>query len=160
MFLRSFFLLFLLIPTKGFAEVLIATGFSSVTEGRAVPMLNIGIDNPNYAFLFGSVGVKTDVYYHNAYMLSAFRQVDLDDFLWGKVRAGLGGGIFFSKRGYKDGGPEETGNDFGVGPSVRATWEIFPYGFVGIESYFGIADLQVLVLSTQQVSHLVFGVRF
>lgn len=160
MFLRSILLLFLLIPLRSSAEILIATGFSSVTEGRTVPMLNIGIDNPDYAFLFGSVGVKTDVYYHNAYMLSAFRQVDLENFWWGKVRAGLGGGVFFSNRGYKDGGSEETGNDFGVGPSVRATWEIFPYGFVGIESYFGIGDAKVFVLSTQQVSHLVFGVRF
>ena len=160
MILRSLLLLLFLIPIKVRSEVIVATGFSSVTEGRSVPMLNIGIDNPTSAFLFGSVGVKTDVYYHNAYMLSAYRQVDLEDFWWGKVRAGLGGGIFYSKRGYKDRGPEETGDDFGIGPSVRATWEIFHYGFVGIESYFGIGDLKVFVLSTQQVSHLVFGVRF
>ena len=161
MFARVFLLLFFLIfPSLGKSEILLGTGFSSVTEGRTIPLLNLGIDSPTYAVLLSSVGVSNDVYYHNAYLVSGYRQVDMDNFWWGKVRVGLGGGLFFSERGFRDEEEEEKSSDFSLGPSVRATWEIIPYGFVGIESYFGLGSFNFLVLSTQQVSHLVFGVRF
>lgn len=159
--LRIIFLLILIIfPFVVKAEKVVATGFSSVTEGRTVPLFNFGYDSPTSAFLFHSVGVSNDIYYHNSYMLSGFRQVDLDDFWWGKVRAGLGGGLHYAQRGYEDGDKKQSASDFSLGPSVRVTWEIFPYCFVGIESFFGLGSFQVFVLSTQQISLLTFGVRF
>lgn len=158
--MRLVIILFLLFPFIGRAEILVATGFSSVTEGRTIPLLNLGYDAPEKAFLFNSIGVSNDIYYHNSYMFSGFRQVDLDKMWWGKVRAGFGGGLHFAKRGYEDGADKDSASDFSLGPSIRVTWEIFPYGFIGIESFFGLGNLQAFILSYQQITLLTFGVRF
>lgn len=142
------------------AEVQIATGFSSVTEGRTIPLISLGTDSHTSAFLLSAVGVKNDVYVHNSYMFSAYRQTEPDQFWWGKVRAGLGGGINYAYRFYKDGGKKDSGADISVGPAIRITWEVIPYAFLGVESYFGLGHLNNIVLSTGQISQLLFGVRF
>ncbi len=67
-----FFLILIIFPFMVKAEVIVASGFSSVTEGRTVPLFNFGYDSPTSAFLFHSVGVSNDIYYHNSYMLSGF----------------------------------------------------------------------------------------
>ena len=131
-----------------------------MTGGRTSPMIHTGIDSSNFALTFSSVGVKNSVYYHSGYILSAFAQKEPGFFLWGKMRGGLGGGIHFAKRQYVDGTTSESASDFAIGPAIRVTWEIFPFGFIGIEALYGIRNAKVFVLSTQRITSLVFGIRF
>ncbi len=142
------------------AEVFVGTGFSTVTQGRSVPVLYLGADTPQYAAIFSSVGVKNDVYYHSAYQISYFRQTDMDQFWWGKIRAGFGGGLHYAVRGLEDGATKEKASDFSIGPSVRVSWQVAPYTVIGIESFAGIGSVNIIVLSAQQISTMYIGVRF
>jgi hypothetical protein len=106
-----------------------------------------------------SVGVKNSVYYHSGYLLSSYYQADVGDYFWGKVRGGIGGGIHFAKRGYVDGTTSDSKTDFAIGPAIRATWEIFPYGFIGVEGHYGFGANNLLLVF-QSVNSIIFGVRF
>jgi hypothetical protein len=153
-------LMLISVCTMAQAEVFVGSGFSTVTQGRTVPVLYAGLDNPNSAWIISSVGVKNDVYYHSAYQLSYFKQTDLEPFWWGKIRAGLGGGIHYAQRGYQDGQENLKSSDASIGPAIRVTWAMTQNVILGLESFAGIGGSQIIILSTQQISTLFLGVRF
>jgi hypothetical protein len=149
----------MIITTQVRAELVLGSSFSSVTAGRTSPSIYGGYDSNSFALTFASVGVKNSVYYHSGYLLSGFWQFDAGAYLWGNVRAGIGGGVHFAKRGYTDGTTNECTTDVAIGPAIRATWEIFPYGFIGVEGLYGFG-LNNLLLVFQSVNSIIFGVRF
>lgn len=142
------------------AEVILGSGYSSMTGGRTNPIIYTGMDSSNFALTLTAVGVNNDVYYHSGYIISAFAQKDAGDLFWGKIRGGIGGGIHFAKRGYTDGSIDENKSDFAVGPSMRVTWEFLPFVFVGVEALYGIRNFNVILLNTQTITNVVLGVRF
>lgn len=158
--MKKLIILFLLVSFSAQAEIFVGTGLSTTTQGRSVPILYVGADSPQYAAIFSSVGVKNDVYYHSAYQFSYFKQTDLDQFWWGKIRAGFGGGIHYAKRGLDDGTQKEEASDFSLGPSVRVGWQVAPMTVIGIESFTGIGSVNIILLSSQQITTMYLGVRF
>jgi hypothetical protein len=160
-FIKSLIILFLvLFLFDANAEIIVGSGFNSITGGRPSPTLYTGYDSSSFAVTANAVGVKTKIYYHSGYVVSAFSQKEMGDFWWGKLRAGFGGGIHYAQRQYVDGAVNETKSDFALGPAMRVTWEIFPFGFIGVDELYGIRSLETLVLSTQNIISLIFGVRF
>ena len=157
---RYFCLFLFLIFSSANADVILGSGFSSMTGGRANPIIYTGIDSPSFAFTVIAMGVKNDVYYHSGYIFSAFAQKDVGDLFWGKIRGGIGGGIHFAERGYSDGLINENKSDFAIGPTIRVTWEFIPFLFVGVEALYGIRNINTLILGTQTISNIVLGVRF
>ncbi len=153
-------LLFLINFNLAYAGLFIGTGVTNITGGRIVPALHTGYDSSQFALTLTSVGVKNSVYYHSGYLLNLFSQTEMGDFWWGKLRAGIGGGVHFAKRSYTDGSHSETKSDFALGPSMRATWEFLPSTFLGIEALYGIRGVNTLALVSQRVILLNFGVRF
>ncbi|MFP5489975.1 MAG: hypothetical protein ACLGG0_00635 [Bacteriovoracia bacterium] len=158
--MRFLCILFLIFASKSFANIIAATGVSAVTEGRVIPILYVGYDAPDFAATISSVGVANDVYYQSAYQLGIFRQTDLENFLWGKTRAGMGLGVHYAERGLEQYDKTEKVTDFSMGPSIRVTWEVLPYVVLGVESFVGIGSADIIILSTQQISTLFLGVRF
>ncbi|MCE3012154.1 MAG: hypothetical protein LW878_03730 [Proteobacteria bacterium] len=158
--MKTLLISLLLLSLRAHAEIFVGTGLSTTTQGRSVPILYLGADTPQYAAIFSSVGVKNDVYYHSAYQVSYFKQTDLDQFWWGKIRAGFGGGLHYAKRGLQDGTTEEEASDFSLGPSVRVSWQVAPWTVIGIESFTGIGSVNIILLSSQQITTMFLGVRF
>ena len=158
--MRFLILISFLFPLSCFGNFITATGVSAVTEGRMIPILYLGYDSPDFAATVSSVGLSNDAYYHSAYQLSIFRQTDLENFFWGKVRAGMGLGIHYAERGLEQYDKTEKVTDFALGPSIRVTWEVLPYIVIGVESFIGIGSADIIILSSQQISTLFLGVRF
>jgi hypothetical protein len=158
--MRFIILFVLFLPLKGLANIITATGVSAVTEGRMIPILYLGYDAPDFAATVSSVGLSNDAYYHSAYQLGIFRQTDLENFLWGKTRAGMGLGAHYAERGLEQYDKTEKVTDFALGPSIRVTWEVLPYTVIGVESFVGIGSGDIIILSTQQISTMFLGVRF
>lgn len=155
----SFFLFIFFWSFQTKAEFILGSSFSSITAGRTAPSIYTGYDSSSFAVTFTSVGVKNDVYYHSGYLLNSYFQKDVGDYFWGKVRGGLGGGVHFAKRAYTDGAVNESKSDLSLGPAIRVTWEIFPYGFLGVEGFYGFG-VNNLLLVFQSVNSIIFGVRF
>lgn len=161
--MKKFFVLFFLLSfslTTVRADIILATGVSSITGGRVNPLLNTGYDSPNFSISFSSLGIKNQVYYHSGYTLITSFQSDLGDYLWGGLRGGFGLGLHYAKRGLDDGNGLEEKSDFAVGPSIRITWTLLPNTFIGLESIYGLRNENVIFLSTQNIHSLMFGARF
>ena len=138
-----------------------ASGATSLTNGRFSPTIYTGFDTSSFALTLTSVGVKNNIYYQSGYLISAFSQREVGVFLSRNVRGGLGGGVYVGRKKYEDGPNIQTDTDVAIGPAIRVTWEILPDIFLGVESLYGIGGIyQTLVLTTQRINILCFGVRF
>ena len=148
--------------SSALAEVLVGTGMSKVTQGRTVPALYVGLDKGSEVFQFSSIGVETEIYYHNSYRFSFYKQSAFGSVLGIKQRAGFGIGLLYAKRAYREdkNAKEQVETDFNVGPAFRFSLDISEYMFVSLESMYGINNLLFLVLSFQNTSSINFGVKF
>lgn len=162
-FFKNVFLFFILLcfSFTTNAEFVFSTGVTSITNGRVSPLLNTGLDTSSYAFTFSSVGVKNSYYYHSGYNVVWALQKDFTKSSFGGVRAGLGLGAHFAKRGLQDGtNALIEKSDYAIGPAMRVTWGFLPYCFMGLESIYGIRGANFIALSTQNIHSLFLGVRF
>ncbi len=151
----------MLISLNASAGLLLASGLTSLTNGRISPAIYTGYDSSTFALTLTSVGVKNSIYYQSGYVVSAFSQREAGTFLFRNVRGGLGGGAYLGRKKYQEGSSRQTATDVAIGPAMRVTWEMLPDIFLGVESLFGIGGVyQTLVLTTQRVNILSFGVRF
>ena len=144
------------------SALLVGTGMSKVTQGRTVPSLYLGLDNKKDVVQFSSIGVQTEIYYHNAYRFSFYRQEAFGSFFGIKQRAGFGIGLLYAIRAYREDkeAQEESETDLNVGPAFRYTLDINKNLFMSLESMYGINNLLFLVLSFQNTNSINFGVRF
>lgn len=156
------FLLTVIVSQPLFAEVLVGTGMSKVTQGRTVPALYVGYDSAREIFQFSSLGVETEIYYHNAYRFSYYKQTDFGSLIGMKQKVGLGLGLLYAKRAYREDkdAEEEVETDFNLGPAFRYSLNIGNAMFISLESMYGINNLLFLVLSFQNTNSINFGVRF
>jgi hypothetical protein len=162
MLMKIFILLLIFSWTSSYADILVGTGMSKVTQGRTVPALYLGIDKGSEVIQFSSLGVETEIYYHNSYRFSFYKQSAFGSVFGIKQRAGLGIGVLYARRAYREDKDtkEEVETDFNIGPAFRFSLDITDYMFVSLESMYGINNLLFLVLSFQNTSSINFGVRF
>lgn len=155
--------LVLLGANNAIATVSAATGFSSTTSGRRVPALAIAWNQETWSMTATTVGIAAPLYYHSAWTLSAFKVWKGGEFGRGLVTAGLGAGLFYARRGYRDTefSPLQTATDFNLGPAFRITWNFLDPAFFSVECMFGLRNpLPLIVLSAQDTAIVTVGVAF
>ena len=136
-----FAIIFLLVvPLTVKASVYLATGSSSVTRGRVVPILYGGYDFENFGFSASSTGVKTDLYYSNYYELNGYWVYKPTDFLGGELRSGVGIGLQYTHEVFRESVGDtdykiEDSYQYGLAFKIfQVYWESF---FFGMENLFG-----------------------
>jgi hypothetical protein len=162
-----FVLIFVLCPQSPLmaqGAISLGSGFSTVTGGRRVPSLFVGLRHQTGALYFQSVGFRNDLFYHSAYQLLGLKVQDLGQTLWGQTLGGVGLGLQYSKRAYREttDGEIQVVSDFNIGPAFRLSWMAIPYfnAFVSTEAVFGIGNLNFLILSFQYTASLSVGIEF
>ncbi len=145
-----------------FADVYTGLGFSGVTLGRNIPALHLAAFSDSWRFSFISTGVKTKVYYHNAYQVSLLSTWKPGKLFWGEVEAGFGGGFLYGVRGYREDPDEDYDKQGNIvwGPTMYVGWEVLPNVMISIEAIYGIYDTSALGLITQENCAGSIGVRF
>tara|TARA_Y100000385_G_C12750291_1_gene490606 strand:- start:75 stop:554 length:480 start_codon:yes stop_codon:yes gene_type:complete len=148
----------LLLLSEVRADVLLGTGMSSVTKGRTVPSLYMGIDKGSSVYNFYAVGIQTEIYYHSAYKVSYYQQTAIGQ----NKRVGFGIGSHYSVRGYRNDkdAKEEKVTDFTLGPGMRFCFDIGDTVFFSLETVYGVRNIMPLFLSFQNTNSMNFGVRF
>lgn len=137
-------------------------GFSGVTLGRSIPALHLAMFSDTWRFSLISTGVKTSVYYHNAYQLSLLSRWRAGELFWGEVEAGFGGGVLYGVRGYR----EDTDQDFEKegnlvwGPTIYIGWEVLSNVWISLEAIYGIYSTDALALVFQENCVGSIGVSF
>jgi hypothetical protein len=145
-----------------YADLYTGLGFSGVTLGRNIPALHLAVFSDSLRFSIISTGVKTKVYYHNAYQASLLSTWRPGKLFWGEVEAGFGGGLLYGVRGYRD-DPDDDFDKQGNavwGPTMYMGWEVLPNVIISLEVIYGIFDSSVLALITQENCAGSIGVRF
>jgi hypothetical protein len=140
----------------------LGTSLLNSKQGRIIPSVHFGLDLENLHMSFHSTGVKTELYYHNSYILSAYLQEEWGSLGTAKFRAGFGGGIYYSIFSYREDRAEadQKFDDVVLGPGLRAEWLIADKFFLSLESIMGVMGLHVIALTFQEVSVLSLGWRF
>ncbi len=159
-FILSFLLMILTLDLS--ADTYAGFGYSGVTSNRQIPSLHIASLSDFARFSFIGTGVKTPVYYHNAWQLGLFSTWKAGDLLWGELEAGFGGSFLHGIRGYR----EDTDADYEresntvFGPSIYIGWEVGPSIMISIEALYGIYNLDAIYLVFQENCAGSIGVRF
>jgi hypothetical protein len=137
-------------------------GFSGVTLGRSIPALHLAMFSDTWRFSLITTGVKTPVYYHNAYQASLLSRWRAGDLFWGELEAGFGGGLLYAVRGYR----EDTDQDYDKegnlvwGPTIYLGWEILPSVMISLEAIYGLYGTDSLGLVFQENCAGSIGVKF
>lgn len=140
----------------------IGTGMSSVTQGRIVPLLDIGFDNKKEQFRLNSIGVQNEVYYHSSYKLSYYRKLPWPFYNDEKIIFGYGLGALYSKRGYKASKSASIKHreDWLVGANFRFQFDFFKNFYFALDSFYATKTTGGLFLSFQNENTLSLGVKF
>ena len=154
------FVILLFLPmASSLAAFGIGSGFSSSTEGRTLPILYATAGGQSAAISGYSVGSAGKHSYHSAYQLNLFKLFKAGDLLWGDMEAGIGWGVHYYEEGIKLANTQKRSN-FATGPSIRVLWKFMGPLFVAFEGMYGLRNLNLIILSSQDVSSLIVGVRF
>lgn len=121
-------------------------GFSTVTSGRQIPALGLGIDlSKEWQVSAMLAGAQTEAYFTSGYTLNVLRSKDWGDFWFGRLEVGFGGGAFYGEKGaYRSVDEEgkltdlEKQKDTTVGPAFRVAFKPFAHAFVSLEYLMGI----------------------
>ena len=142
----------------------IGIGTTSFTSGRLIPALNLVMDFSDYSFSFSSTGSASKLTYFSGYTASIYQRDKVGDLWGGDVEAGVGIGIYYTIRGYRETTSDEVeqGTDQGLGPGFRIAWFFFEPAYLSLEAFYGITTkpANVLVLSTQDIVIFTIGLRF
>jgi hypothetical protein len=155
-------LLFIMTSLNLYAETYMGLAYSGVTSGRRIPGLHIAGLSETARFSFISTGVKTPVYYHNAWQLGLFSTWKPGDLLWGELEAGFGGGFLHAVRGYRNNTDEEYERESNTvfGPAIYIGWQLFSGVMISLEALYGIRNTEALYLVFQENCAGSIGVRF
>ncbi len=130
-----------LISSMPLAAMHLGVGFSSVTDGRQIPALNIGFALKNKMLLSGMMaGVATKSYYQSTYSLNILWQEKFGKMLLGELSGSLGFGGIYGKKAHlivrkEDAGTdqEQVDTDYGIGPSFRVALYPFKKVYISLE---------------------------
>jgi hypothetical protein len=136
--------IFLFSFTTNAQAYFVGAGVSTLTEGRFVPSLNLGVPVGNGWLVSGMMGgVATDAYYCNGYMANVTRYGDFGKLGFGQLRGGFGWGAAFTQKGYAADPEDHPGKmdidrDYSTGPAFRISFIPFKGMYVGFEMLMGI----------------------
>ncbi len=127
------------------ASVRAGVGYSSVTSGRTIPALALGLTvNQNWALSAMLAGAHTPVYYTSGVMMNGLWTKDWGDFVFGRLEVGFGGGVYHGEKGiYKSvdsqGKPSDLVKDQDnvIGPAFRVAYKPWKYVHVSVEFLMG-----------------------
>lgn len=157
-----FALTLLFVSTQSSAGVVFGGAMSSAMSGRLVPGLHTGLMFESFAINIYSSGVRSAIYYHNAYQLSVMRLWDPGKFLWGKWTGGFGLGTYLGIKNYRESPASASRRHYDIcaGPSGRVQWNFAGPVFIAMEIMFGLRNLWPhLLLSFQDMANLSMGLR-
>lgn len=145
--LVALLLVFQALSTRAMAAMRVSTGFSTVTSGRQVPALGLGIAYEEWSASVMLAGARTDVYYSSGIMVNALRTQDWGEFWFGRLEVGFGAGAFHGEKGiYTDldteGKPTnlEKDQDNLIGPAFRVAFKPFEHVHLSLEYMMGIGS--------------------
>ncbi len=162
-FLGAIFAVQVILCSTAQSGILVGAGYSSTTSGRPVPGLALGYNADKWAVTTTATGVQTPLYYHSAWTLSGYKTIKNGNFGVGTIESGLGFGIFYARRGYRDSTTSalDTADDFNLGPGFRVCWKFLGPASISVEAQFGMRrPLQLIVLSAQDVATVTVGASF
>lgn len=142
------------------SSVQAGVGMTSFTSGRQIPALNVGYESTSFAASFTSAGYRTKYDYLSGYILSGFKAFAVGDFIGAPTRAGIGLGLYYSQRGYREAldANVKSVNDFGVGPAFRVGIYPFSFMYLRLETMLAISSPNNILLVFQDMSQLTLGV--
>lgn len=148
-------------PSRSYAALQIGTGLSSAMSGRIVPGLEVGFDMGAIKGTVNTVGVSSSYYYHTSYAASVFRTWNSGQLFWGDVQSGVGGGLMYAVRGFRDEGSlqEEQASDFTGGPAFFVQWNVLSPVYLKLEMIMGLRDLtKAIGLNAEDIVFFSMGV--
>ncbi len=138
-------LLLLGLPTQALSAMRMGVGYSTVTSGRQVPALTLGVDYKGWAVSSMLAGVKTEVYYSSGIMVNALQVKDWGNFWFGRLEVGVGAGVYRGEKGiYMDLDPSGTPTNLEkdmdnlIGPAFRVAFKPAKYVHLSVEYMMGI----------------------
>jgi hypothetical protein len=161
--MRFIFMLASLLSAEGaFASVQLGSGLSSSMSGRLVPGVELAAGTEIWRGSVNSIGVNTGYYYHSSYSAAFFRTWKAGELFWGEVESGLGGGVMYAVRGFRDEGSatETTKDDVAAGPAYFVQWQFAGPVYMKIDMIWGLRGLgQLIGLNGQDVIFFSLGVK-
>jgi hypothetical protein len=134
--------------SQSYGTARVGVGYSTVTSGRQIPALELGIDFPNkWAVSAMLAGARTKAYYTSGFTLNALHVRDWGKFWFGNLDVGFGGGVFYGEKGvYTE--VDESGalsnlqknRDYGVGPAFRVAFKPIKNMHISLEYMMGIGS--------------------
>ena len=154
--------LFLFIPgLVGAAQWDLGTGFSSVTSGRYVPTLALGVQSESWGLLYRSLGARTPVYSQNAWAAGGHFVLMDEKFGWASASMGVGAGAVYIVRSFRGSPSADSVYNYDpvLGPLFVFRVKVGPV-FVSWDIVLGLSSdsfFQNAVLNFQDVSHVSLG---
>ena len=151
-------IIFLSLPAT--ASVDLGVGMTSAMGGRNIPSLAGGFKGSKWEFTGFATGVQSELYYHSAYGLNAYRHWKSGSILGGTVNSGFGLGVIYASRGFQDLGStdEEIKSDFAAGPAFEVQWLFVGPLYFRLEAMYGLRNFNAHVaLNAQDFVHLSLG---
>ncbi len=147
---------------NSFAQINIASGWSSATAGRLLPILYAGVDGSSIGVSVSSVGYNNTLSYHSAYQGSFLIHLPIKS---NYLLASAGYAIGYYQIGFKKNlnSTEISRSGYSSGPVLRIINKFGGVFIFGIEAMFGISIpywSNHLTLNTQDTVLFLVGVRF
>ena len=116
-------------------------GTSTVSDGRAVPAINLGFEPVRGYLISGmSAGIQSKSYFFSLYNCNLLLWQRMGKGKGGSVWAGIGGGILYGRKGMvvsREPTLLKEDSDFMVGPAFRLAWHPIPNIYLGVEFTLG-----------------------
>jgi hypothetical protein len=161
--MRSIIILTYLSFLNCFGAVDIGIGTSSVTGGRPVPALGVGLEIENWGMLLRSEGVQTTIYSQNAWTLAGYKTIFSENIGILGSSIGAGFGATYILRSYRESltSEMETTKEYVLGPHLSVKFQL-SFFYLGFDTLLGVTKqiTQHLVLNFQDVSHVTIGFTF
>ena len=148
--------------SSSFAALDVGIGYSSFTSGQTVPSILVQGNMGKNAIDFTTVGYASEYDYLSGYSSSYYSVDTAGRYLSLNVDYGLGGGFYFSERGYQEAPSSEVekSQDVGIGPAFFLRLNVGDNLFVRIQSLLGVGHGNNVALIFQDVSHFSLGFRW
>lgn len=161
--MRSIIILAYLSFMNCFGAVDIGIGTSSVTGGRPIPALGVGLEIENWGMLLRSEGVQSTIYSQNAWTVAGYKTIFSENVGILETSIGAGFGVSYILRTYRDSltSEIETTKEYVLGPHLAVKFQL-SFFYLGFDTLLGLTKQiqQHLVLNFQDVSHVTIGFIF
>ena len=137
-----------LIPASPATAVIsVGVGYSTVTSGRQIPALELGLDVNQWAINGMFAGARTKAYYTSGIMGAVLRKVDWGEFWFGRLEVGFGGGVYHGEKGIYTSTDEEgkltsleKDQDNAAGPVFRVAFKPITGIHISVEYLMGVGS--------------------